>query len=135
MSAKHKMVVKLTNINKKKTIIETKYEYFNTLSKHFIESKNSFLLVFVLIWHFNGISSHFNLALAHLNSTEKMQRLYGGFERGWSNIEQRIIEKLTFMNWGLKGEKRIEPLTSEGGGRESRAKNIHTNLIYYVLMY
>ena len=35
-------------------------EYFNTLLKHFVENKNPFLLVFVLIWHFNGISSHLN---------------------------------------------------------------------------
>ena len=52
------MVVKLTNINKEIEIVETKYKYFNTVSKHFVESKNPFLLVFVLIWHFNSISSH-----------------------------------------------------------------------------
>ena len=40
-------------------IIETKYKYFNTLSKHSWDAK-SFFLVFVLIWHFNSISSHFN---------------------------------------------------------------------------
>ena len=38
--------------------METKY--FNTLSKHFVEIKNPFLLVFVLIWHFNSITSHFD---------------------------------------------------------------------------
>ena len=35
-------------------------EYFNTLFKHYVENKKLRLLVFVLIWHFNGISSHFN---------------------------------------------------------------------------
>ena len=30
-------------------IIETKYEYFNTLSKHFVGCKNPFYLIFVLI--------------------------------------------------------------------------------------
>ena len=49
-------------------IIETKYEYFNTYSKHFVGSKNPYLLVFVLIWHFSSISLHFN-------STDKMHRL------------------------------------------------------------
>ena len=97
------------------TNLQTKiifFEYFNNLSKHFVGSRNPFLSVFVLIWHFNSISSHFNtggfmkkvlsvythsmttiylslsaqvaistffmkspLALAHLNSTEKMHRL------------------------------------------------------------
>ena len=28
-----------------------------SISKHFVESKNPFLLVFVLTWHFNSISS------------------------------------------------------------------------------
>ena len=51
----------LTNI-KQIEIIKTKYEYFNTLSKHFVESKErkSILLVFVLSWHFNSISSFCN---------------------------------------------------------------------------
>ena len=39
------MFVKLTNINKKIQIIETKNEYFNALSKHFVESN----------FHFNSI--------------------------------------------------------------------------------
>ena len=37
------------------------YEYFNTPSKHFVGSRNPFLVVFVWIWHFNSISSHFNI--------------------------------------------------------------------------
>jgi len=41
-------------------MIETKYEYFNTHSKHFVGSKNPFFFVFVLIWYFNGIGSRFN---------------------------------------------------------------------------
>ena len=36
------MLVKVTNINKKFKIIETKYEYFNTPSKHFVGSRNPF---------------------------------------------------------------------------------------------
>ena len=43
------MVVKLNNINEKIEIIETKYEYVNTLYKHLAQSKKPFLLVFVLI--------------------------------------------------------------------------------------
>ena len=35
-------------------MIETKYEYVNTLSKHFVESKTTFLQVFVFIWHLEG---------------------------------------------------------------------------------
>ena len=31
-------------------------EYFNTHSKHFVGSRDPFLFVFVLIWHFNSIS-------------------------------------------------------------------------------
>ena len=53
------MDVKMTIKNKKNEIIVTKYEYFNTLSKNFVESKNPFLLVFVLIWHSSSVSSHF----------------------------------------------------------------------------
>ena len=47
------------------------YEYFYTPSKQFVGSRNPFLFLFVLIWHFNNIRSHFN-------STEKMHRLYPG---------------------------------------------------------
>ena len=35
-------------------------ECFNTPSKHFVGSRNPFLFVFVLIWHFNSNSLHFN---------------------------------------------------------------------------
>ena len=41
----------------------------NTLTKHFVGCKNSFCLVFVLIWHFNSIIS------SHFNSTEQLHRL------------------------------------------------------------
>ena len=58
------MVVKLTNLTKKSAninkIIETKYDYFNIPSTYFVGSRNSFLFVFVLIWHFKSIRSHFN---------------------------------------------------------------------------
>ena len=42
--------------NLKFKIIETKYQYFNTLSEHFVGCKILFLLS-ELIWHFNSISS------------------------------------------------------------------------------
>ena len=48
-------------MNRRIRINETKYEYFNTPSKHFVGSRNPFLFVFVLIWHFNSICSHFNI--------------------------------------------------------------------------
>ena len=49
---------KLTDLFK---IIETiKHEMFNTISKHFVGSRTPFLFVFVLIWHFNRISSRVN---------------------------------------------------------------------------
>ena len=61
------MLVKVTNLTlkickhkEKIKLIETKNEYFNTPSIHFIGSVNPFLFVFVLIWHFNSISSHLN---------------------------------------------------------------------------
>ena len=47
-------------MNNKFKIIEPKYEYFNTLSKHFVGIRNPFLFVFVLIWHFYSTRSHFN---------------------------------------------------------------------------
>ena len=52
------LTLKSANINKKIQILETKYEHFNTPSKHFVGSRNLFLFLFVLIWHFNSISSH-----------------------------------------------------------------------------
>jgi len=58
-------------------MIETKYEYFNNLSKHFVGCKNPFFVVFVLIWHFNGTSSHFN-SIAHPDIIEKLHRLLLG---------------------------------------------------------
>ena len=61
------MVVKLTNINKKIQIIETNYEYINTLTKRFEGSNNSFFLVLVLIWHFSIISSHYTSITSSIN--------------------------------------------------------------------
>ena len=72
---KFNMVGKLThlsyNIRKHKyfflqivEIVKTMYEYFNTPSKHFVESRNTFLSKYVLIWHFNSIA-HTLIALAH----------------------------------------------------------------------
>ena len=69
----HKKSANIVLGNWKFKIFETWYEYFNTLSKHFVECKILFL-VFVLIWHFNSIA-HTLIALAHPNSTEKLQRL------------------------------------------------------------
>ena len=51
----HKKSANLVLGNWKFKIIETKYEYF----KHFAGLKNPFF-VFVLIWYFNSIISHFN---------------------------------------------------------------------------
>ena len=50
------------------------YEYFNTLSKHFVGCKNPFFLVFVFIWHVIALA-HTLMALAHPNSTEKLHQL------------------------------------------------------------
>ena len=73
-------------------------EYFNTLFKHYVENKNLRLLVFVLIWHFNGISSHFNIiALAHFNSTEKMQRLYYVVCKAYPHISEQILYCRDFL--------------------------------------
>jgi hypothetical protein len=58
---------KSANINKKFEKLETKYEYFNTPSKHFVGSRNTFLFVFVSIWHFNSISSHLEDAPAAID--------------------------------------------------------------------
>ena len=48
------MAVKITNLTWKSA------NPINTPSKHFVGSRNPFLFVFVLIWHFNSISSHLN---------------------------------------------------------------------------
>ena len=47
-------------------------EYLNTPSKHFVGSRNPFLFIFV--WHLLALA-HILIALAHLNSTEKVHRL------------------------------------------------------------
>ena len=53
----HKKSVNIVLGNWYFKIFETKYEHFNTLSKHFIGCKNPFFFVIVLIWDFNSISS------------------------------------------------------------------------------
>jgi len=92
-SSYYKMLVKVTNltwesanINEKLKIVETKYEYFNAPSKHFVGSRNPFLFVFVC-WSGIWIAlAYTSMALAHLSSIEKMHRLHCSLSKVHSSL-------------------------------------------------
>ena len=68
--------------------MENMCEYFNTPSKHFVGSKNPFLFVFVLIWHFNSISSHFNSISSFQYQCEDAPAAYcSKFQRGCRDVK------------------------------------------------